>query len=572
MSRIWHRMAGLALLTLAAAVVLGGCGRKTPDERHAGEPPISVVGVEVKSALTSADVEVPGTVKPVRQAHIAPKIMSKVVRVTVNEGDRVTRGQLLVKLDDSDLRARVSQASAGVDASRAGRAQAETALQMQRVASGAEVEQARAALQMAEANLAKVRQGPRPEQRDQAVQGLAQAQAALSAAQAQLDLVREGARAQQRVQATQSVTQAEQAVEVANQQVIAAEAASRTAEADYNRMKTLADQDVVPGQRLDHATLQFEAARAQFAQARAGHAQAQAGLEQARQQLSMVEEGARTQEVQQAEQGVAQATAAVEQARLQLQMADSGGRHEDVTAAQAQVTQATEALRTAEAAQARNQLREADVATASAGIGQASAGLQAAQVMLGYANITAPFSGIVTARNIDPGSMATPGMPMLTIEDDSSYRLEATIPEGRLAHLHVGTVVDVALDALGAGWPAEIVEITPAADVASHTFIAKAELPQDGQVRSGLFGRMVFSTGERESIRVPNTAIWSEGSLTGLFVIAEGKAELRMVQLGASRDGATEVNSGLEDGETIAADAAGLTDGARVSVSGGDAQ
>lgn len=168
--------------------------------------------------------------------------------------------------------------------------------------------------------------------------------------------------------------------------------------------------------------------------------------------------------------------------------------------------------------------------------------------------------------------MAAPGMPLLTIEDDSSCRLEAVAPEKRLSYLHVDSVVDVVLDAIGVRWPAEIVESTPSADSAGPTFVAKAELPKDGQVRSGLFGRMIFSVGEHEAIRVPDTAIWRDGSLTGVFVIAEGRAELRMVQLGAACDGATGVNSGLEEGEIIAADASGLTDGATVSLSGGGAQ
>jgi len=574
MSQILRRMAGLSVLALAAAMILGGCGHKNSEEAagEAGAAPVSVTPIEVEAVLTSEDVEVPGTVKAVRQANISAKIMAKVDRVTVDEGDRVDRGDLLVKLDDSDLRAQVSQASAGLQASRAGRKQAETALEMQRVASDAEVQQARAALQMAEANLAKVRQGPRREQREQAAQALEQAKSAQAAAQAQLDLVREGARQQQRAQAAEAVDAAEQAVEAAAQQVAAAESAARTAEADYQRMKALADQDVIPGQRLDHAEMQRDTAQAQLAQARAGQRQAQAGLEQARQQLSIVQEGARTQEVRQAEEAVAQAAAAVEQARLQLEMADIGGRSEDVATAEANVAQAREALRNAESARKRNQLREADVESARAGIGQASAGLQAARVMLDYATINAPFSGVITARHVDPGSMASPGMPLLTLEDDSSYRLNAIVPEKRLAYLHVDSVVDVVLDAIGVRWPAEIIEIVPAADPASHTFIAKAELPPDGRVHSGLFGRMVFSIGEREAIRVPDTAIWRDGSLTGVFVITDGEAELRMVQLGASLDGVTEVNSGLEDGEVIAAEAAGLTDGTRVSLSGGDSQ
>lgn len=573
MSRVGQRAILPLSLLLTVIISVGGCDRNkdhSADEAHS--PAISVDSVRVQSTVTAADAEVPGTVRPVREARLAAKLMARVKRVEVDEGDHVRRGALLIKLDDADLRAQVAQASAAVRAAQAGRDQAQTTLDMQRVASSAEVEQARAGLRMAQANLAKVRQGPRPEQVSQAREALAQAKSGLASAEAQLDMVREGARTQQRIQVQQAVTQAEQGVAAAAQQVTAAEAAARTAEADYNRMKALADQDVISGQRLDHVKLQLDGARAQLAMARAGHTQAEAGLEQARQQLSMVEEGARTQEVEQAEQSVAQARAGVEQAQLQVQMATSGGRSEDVAAAQAGVAQAEEGLRNVEAAQGRDRLREAGVTAATAGIGQASAGAQAARVMLGYATITAPFDGLITSRDIDPGSMSAPGMPLLTIEDDSSYRLEAIVPEGRLAHLHLGAVVDVVLDSLGARWPAEIVEITPAADAASHTFIAKAELPDDGRVHSGLFGRMVFSTGEREAIFVPDAAIWREGSLTGVFVINDGAVELRMIQLGASEDGVTEVNSGLEIGETIATDSSALTDGARVTVSGGEAQ
>ena len=465
------------------------------------------------------------------------------------------RGQLLVELESSDLHAQVGQASASVSVAKAGHTQSLTALEMQRVNSAADVEQAEAAVRAARANLEKTKRGPRKEQRAQAELAVTRARAALDAAEARLDLVREGARRQEKAQAAEAVRQAEQGLATA-------EAAARTAEADYSRMKSLLDQDVIPEQRFDHARLQHESAQA-------GLIQAQAALAQAKQQESIVREGARTQEVRQAEEGVNQARAAHEQAKLELQMADIGGREEDVTAAEAAVSQAEEALRNARAAMARNELREADVTAAAAGIDRAEAGLRSAQVMLGYTSITAPFDGVVTARRIDPGSMATPAVPLLTVEDDSSYRLVATVPERLAAHLRVGASVRAVIDALGADWRAEVVEIVPAADPASHTFIAKAELPKDDRVRTGLFGRLVFPTGEREAMLVPESAVWRKGSLAGVFVIREGKAKLRMAQLGASRDGRVEVNSGLKEGDVIAADAAGLRDGDAVG-SGGE--
>lgn len=310
--------------------------------------------------------------------------------------------------------------------------------------------------------------------------------------------------------------------------------------------------------------MQYEGAKAQLAQAKAGEAQAQAGLDQARQQQSLVNEGPRTQEIQQAEEGVAQAEAGLKQAQLDLDMATRGGRAEDVAAAEAGVAQAEQALRNARAAQARDKLKADDVRVAQAAVGQARAGQQAASVMLGYSTITAPFSGVITARFADPGSMATPGVPLLVLADDSQYRLEATVPEKLANFLHVGSPVKVRLDALQADWTASLVQMVPAAEASSHSLLVKARLPRDQRVYSGLFGRLLLSTGKREALRVPEAAIWRQGSLTGVFVITDGEAELRMVQLGAASEGAVEINSGLKKGDIIAAEAAGLADGTPV--------
>ncbi|MEI6503619.1 MAG: efflux RND transporter periplasmic adaptor subunit, partial [Armatimonadota bacterium] len=499
---------------------------------------------------------------------LAPKIMSKGAAVLVREGDRVRAGQVLVRLENRDLAAGVAQSSAAVTAAQAGAQQARTALQMQRVTSSVELQQAEAALRSAQANLAKTRQGPRPEQRQQASQSVVTARAGLEAARARLSMLREGARKQERSQVAGSVARAQQGSEAAHQSVVVAEAALRVAEADYNRTKNLVAQDVVARQQLDHASLQYDSAKAQLAQAKAGEAQALAAFDQAREQQSLVNEGPRTQEIAQAEQGVAQAEAGVKQAQLDLDMATHGGRNEDIVAAQSAVTQAEQGVRNARAAQARNQLKESEVRVAQAGVGQAQAGRLSASTMLAYSTITAPFSGLITARFVDPGSMATPGVPIIVVADDSEYRLEATVPEKLANFLHVGAPVKVRLDALQSDWTANLVQMIPAADAASHSAQVKARLPRDLRVYSGLFGRLLLPTGKRETITVPEKSVWREGSLTGVFVVAEGKAELRMVQLGATRDGAVEVNSGLNDGDAIAVDATGLADGVPVQAIG----
>lgn len=558
---------GLVFGLMVLTAFLAGCGHKR-EAVEAQPQAVAVATVTVTPTSTEVGAEVPGTVRPVREAQLAPKIMGKIAALTVREGDRVRAGQVLVRLENADLAAGVAQSSAAVTAARVGEQQAQTALRMQRVTSSVEVQQAEAALRQAQANFAKVRQGPRPEQREQAEQAVTTARAGLQSAQARLSMLREGARKQERAQAGAGVTRAQQSVTAAQQGVIAAEALVRTTQADYDRVHNLVKQDVLPRQQLDHATLQLESARAQLAQAKAGEAQARAALDQAQEQVSLVTEGPRTQEIQQAEQAIAQAEAGYKQAQLDLQMATRGGRVEDVTAAQATVTQAEQAVRNARAAQARNQLKAQEVSAARAAVGQARAGQRSASVMLGYSTLTAPFAGLVTARLADPGSMATPGVPILVIADNSEYRLEATVPEKLANYLHVGAPVKVRLDALQADWHARIIQMVPAADASSHSLLVKALLPADGRLVSGLFGRLLLPTSRRDTILIPAPAVWREGSLTGVFVIVDSKAVLRMVQLGAVHDGAVEVNSGLNKGEVIAAQAAGLADGVPVQATG----
>lgn len=205
-------LAALALL----ATLLGGCGRK----HEAASPevaPQAVTTLTVQPTTTDVEAEVPGLVRPIQEARLAPKIMSKVAAVLVREGDRVRRGQVLVRLESRDLAAGVAQSSAAVTAAQAGAQQASTALQMQRVSSNVDVQQAEAGLRAAQAQLAKVKQGPRAEQRQQAEQAVATARAGLSAARARLSMLREGARKQERAQATSGVARAEQAVSAAHQ-------------------------------------------------------------------------------------------------------------------------------------------------------------------------------------------------------------------------------------------------------------------------------------------------------------------------------------------------------------------
>jgi len=205
---------------------------------------------------------------------------------------------------------------------------------------------------------------------------------------------------------------------------------------------------------------------------------------------------------------------------------------------------------------ARYQAAQARREMARAGQAQAKAALQQARTALGYTHIVAPFDGLVTDKKADVGTLASPGMPIFTVEDPRRYRLEATVNETDLRYVRPGQQVSVLVDALGdRELKGKVIQIVPAADPASRSFLVKVELPSDPALRSGLFGRAQFTRGERMALLIPRTAIVERGQLQGIFVLDQQRvAGLRYVTLGKPSAQQVEVLAGLQPGEMLIGD------------------
>jgi RND family efflux transporter MFP subunit len=204
---------------------------------------------------------------------------------------------------------------------------------------------------------------------------------------------------------------------------------------------------------------------------------------------------------------------------------------------------------------ARQQATLARRDMAQAGQAQAQAALKQAKTSLDYTRIRAPFDGVVTEKKADSGTLASPGMPIFTVEDVRRYRLEVAVNESDLRYVRTGGQVAVAIDALdNAELKGKVVQIIPAADPASRAFLVKIDLPTDPRLRSGLFGRARFSRGERQALLIPRTAVVERGQLQGVFVLDQNKiASLRYVTLGKSSGSEIEVLTGLQGGEWLVA-------------------
>ena len=270
-----------------------------------------------------------------------------------------------------------------------------------------------------------------------------------------------------------------------------------------------------------------------------------------------------------ASSAAAEADQGIESARAQFQLTESTYKrmkdlYDKRSISNQEFDEATARLRTARAAVDMAQARRKQV---DAKIAQSEEEIQGARIMVGYSTVTAPFAGVVTERNVEPGNLAVPGQPLLTVEREGGFRLEAQVEEANLGKVKLGQRVEVTIDSLAAPVDGTVSEIVPAVDPGSRSFVAKVDLPGASNLRTGLFGRARFVTGSRQAVVVPAASVAERGQMQWVFVIADGRARARIVTLGTRMKDGLEVLSGVTAGERIITPVpAELADGSRVEV------
>ena len=187
-----------------------------------------------------------------------------------------------------------------------------------------------------------------------------------------------------------------------------------------------------------------------------------------------------------------------------------------------------------------------------------------AETVLGYARLTAPFDGVITRKLADVGDLAMPGKPVLEMQDPTTLRFEADVPEALIDCIRPGAKLVVLIPNVEQELTGTVSEISPAADPNSRTVRVKLELtPTARGLRTGQFGRVAVPLAERTVLRIPASAVTRRGQLEIVFVIAHQKAQLRLVRIGTD----LELISGVTAGEQVVIEgAARLMDGQQVEV------
>ena len=202
-------------------------------------------------------------------------------------------------------------------------------------------------------------------------------------------------------------------------------------------------------------------------------------------------------------------------------------------------------------------------ATTAAAAQAADAALDAARAALGYAELRAPFAGVVAAKNVRSGDFAAPGAPLIVL-DGGRPRVETRVSGEMLREIKPGERAEVDID--GHNLSGTVIELVAAADPVTHTHLVKLALPPGAAVNSGAYASVGFVVGSHAALAVPDTAVIERAGLTGVFVVDDkNRAHFRMVRAGTARGGFSDILAGLSAGErVVVAPGAEMGNGTRV--------
>ena len=192
----------------------------------------------------------------------------------------------------------------------------------------------------------------------------------------------------------------------------------------------------------------------------------------------------------------------------------------------------------------------------------ASAKLRRARTLLQYARLVAPFSGVVTARFVDPGAFipaATAGTPaqnaaVVTVMDFNRLRIQVFVPEPEVPFITNGVPAQVTVEELpGKIFPGSVTRYANALDEATKTMLAEIEMPNPtGAMRPGMYASVKLEVERKQNaLLVPVQALLVEKAGTSVFTVAEGKAKKNPVQTGFNDGVNVEIAGGIRPDQAV---------------------
>ncbi len=501
-------VAAVALIALLAVVGWKISAKKaeTADRakqrtmRASAAIPVQAVTAKVRDIIRTYNSV--GSLEAPVAVDITPRVTGRILELSVREGDRVFTGQVLARLDTSEIQAQIGQKQATLAQARSRLAEAQTTQGAAGVSIESEISRQRTALNSARALAAKA---------------IADEASQIGAAQA-------------------NVTEAQGKVSSATADIGSAEAAVATAQANVDRANT----------ELERQTVLVQEG-----------ATAQQNLDNAR-TAKRVQDAALAEAKKRRDAAIAvrdSAIAARVSVERQVELTRNATRASRLST-QSNVKQIQATLEAATANRAQTPAYAQNIAALRAGVTAGEADVRAAEAQRDYTILRAPISGVVTRRNLDTGALATANQPVLSLQNLDQIWLTLGVPEEIYGRLSVGQTATVTIDSEeGSNFQGKIERLNPGADPQTRQFTVRVRLENSmGRLRPGAFAHVSFIT-ERipDALTVPREAV-RKGEKPGagqVAVVNGDTAQLHLVTIGAEDTNSVQITSGLQPSESV---------------------
>lgn len=480
--------------------------------------PIPVKVATPQRGTIQQDIIYTGTLSADANVEIFANTSGKLVTFNVDNGDPIKAGDTLAKTDARELQIALKQAEA---AAKAAEAQLITVKATSQIKIEAQLETAHASLDAATAQFIQTQTLARAQTSSQ----FEQAKAGVTAAEATLKKATDGAR-------NQEIQQAKAASR-------AAEAGLKNAQASFARIQKLHEKEAISDQDFDNAQAQLDSAKAQH--------------ESTIQQLSLVEEGARQEDVTAAEAQLSQAQASLALARVAV---DTEDWNTQITLAQSQVRQAEANLLSAKKL-IDIRAWEHDITAAQAQFDQATAQVHLAKKRLADATITAPLNGIVVNRSADRGDYAAAAgspsaTPILTLVKMDLLKAIFTVPATELSNVAVGNSVGISTGQLQVD--GKIRFISPTVSPEDRSVRVEAEIPNPTyRLKPGMFVEVnIDPSAPDDSLLLPREAVLDiQDGIGHVFIATDGIAQQQTVKVGRAWGEHISILEGVSDSTPV---------------------
>ena len=506
--------------------------KPAPDQAEAAAVLKPVEVTKAKRGEIRSELELSGTIQAASQVSIFPKIAGRLIDLNVDKGDRIKKGTPLATVEHEELELAVQQAAAALEAAETAYSQtkqlAEVRVQSQIAQAEAQLRAAEIALQQV-IDLSEIR----------TVTQIEQAQASLNSLVANLEKIKSGARVEDRRQAQAGLNQAE--------------ANLTNAKSNHKRMLQLFQNGAISKQSLEGAKTQLDITIAQ--------------QKIAAEQVQLIDNGARAEDIQAMEAQVQQAEAALRLAQIQ---ATTETWQKDIELARSQVQTAQAALTAAEALKTAKSW-EAEITSAKTARRQAEIAHKLAQKRLKDATIYAPISGIVSKRYLDLGGMALPTVPLFEVVNIDTVKASVDVIETQLSQLALNQNALIEIDGINTPMSGNIVFISPTLEVMRRTATAEVSIDNpDGTIRPGMFAKVTVPVKvHTDAILISRISLIGDvdTNIQNVFIVEDDVTRRQSVQIGLLRGDHAEVLNGISEGDAVVtAGQHSLKDGEQVRI------